>query len=94
MKILICDICGKEIKDDKNWMVTLNRINNNSINEPIFETEDICERCAKNIHNCLKMMKECNWNPDFHEVINSGDFINDEKCNLKLEEINEEWDKK
>lgn len=40
------------------------------------------------------MMTECSWKPDFHEATESGDFLNDEQCYLKLEEINEEWNNK
>lgn len=94
MKKIICDICGKEIKDNENWIVVLNRNENNSINKPDFKAEDICKKCAKNIYNCLRMMTECNWKPDFHEAIESGDFLNDEQCYLKLEKINEEWNNK
>lgn len=94
MKKIICDICGKEIKDNENWIVVLNRNENNSINKPDFKAEDICKKCAKNIYNCLRMMTECNWKPDFHEATESGDFINDEQCYFKLEKINEEWNNK
>ena len=79
---------------NENWIVVLNRNENNFINNPDFKAEDICKKCAKNIYNCLRMMTECNWKPDFHEATESGDFLNDEQCYLKLEEINEEWNNK
>lgn len=94
MTKVVCDFCGKEINDGKKWVVILSKFNSNLTNKADSEAEDVCERCSKNIYKCLEMMKECDWKPDFHEVINTGDFINDEKCSLKLEELNEEWDNK
>lgn len=93
MKKIICDICGKEIKDNENWIVVLNRNENNSINNPDFKAEDICKKCAKNIYNCLRMMTECSWKPDFHEATESGDFLNDEQCLIDSAKMNVETTK-
>ena len=67
MRIVKCDICGKEIKSDSPivdfWKKDLfPDINDNPI-------EDVCEECYKMIYCCINMMKETEWRPDFHEVL-------------------------
>ena len=53
MTKVICDFCGKEINDDKKWVVILSKFNSNHTNKADSEAEDVCERCSKNIYKCL-----------------------------------------
>ena len=69
MKVIHCDICGKEIKSDspiaKIWDGELfYDMNDNPI-------EDVCDECFKIIYCCINMIKETEWKPDFHEKLNS-----------------------
>ena len=85
MKVIHCDICGKEIKSDhpvtdiwnKNVFIDMDR-------NPI---EDVCEECFKIIHCCINMMKETKWKPDFHEVLKSDSLWTRELAGYKLSDL-------
>jgi hypothetical protein len=82
MKIIHCDICGKEVKSnspivdvwDKKVFIDMD-------NDPI---EDICEECFKILFCCINMMKETRWRPDFHEVLESNDVWKRDKAGYTL----------
>ena len=85
---IFCDICGKEIvKINEIWKYKLIANKNNervSYNETLGE---VCESCATIIHCCVSMMKECKWEPDFHEVLDQDDAWESETATYKLEEF-------
>lgn len=88
MKKIFCDICGKEIKkSNETWKQEL-RANENNKRVSYDETlEDVCESCATIIHCCVSMMKECGWQPDFHEVLESDNVWERDKAGYKLSEL-------
>ena len=69
MRKIFCDICGKEIKpDNETWRQQL-RANNGNLRISFDKSFcEICEGCATKIHCCVSMMKEHDWEPDFHEL--------------------------
>lgn len=87
MKVIHCDICGKEIKSDKfvgdiwntNMFVDMD-------NDPI---EDVCEECFKMIYCCVSMMKATGWRPDFHEKLNSESIWESDIAGYKLADLQE-----
>lgn len=73
MKKIFCDICGKEIvKTNETWTYELSANEGNKRVSFDKIIEDICEACATKIHCCVAMMKECNWEPDFHKTLDSN----------------------
>lgn len=95
MKKIFCDICGKEIvNQNETWKQELIANENNkrvSYNKTLI---DVCESCATVIHCCVSMMKECDWKPDFHEVLESDSVWEREKEEYKLSELEDVYGKK
>ena len=88
MRRIFCDICGKEIvKPNETWQLGLMANEGNkrvSYNKILV---DVCESCATTIHCCVSMMKECRWEPDFHEVLESDSVWERDKAGYKLSEL-------
>ena len=85
MKVIHCDICGKEIKSNSPIVDIWNKdVFIDMDDNPI---EDVCEECFKIICCCINMMKETKWKPDFHEVLESGSAWNREKAGYKLSDL-------
>lgn len=84
MKIVRCDICGKEIKKLPVTEIWNKDVFTDMDDNPI---EDVCEECFKMIYCCVNMMKETGWKPDFHEVLESGSIWNQEKAGYRLEDL-------
>lgn len=88
MKVIHCDICGKEIKSD-------NPINKIWDNELFMDTdgdyiEDVCEECFKWIYCCINMMKKTGWRPDFHEKLESDSVWERDMAGYALEKLEEQ----
>ena len=85
MKIIHCDICGKEVKSnspivdvwDKKVFIDMD-------DNPI---EDVCEECFKILYCCINMMKETRWRPDFHEVLKSDNVWERDKAGYTLSDL-------
>lgn len=75
MRKIYCDICGKEIASEKEtWSIGVVA---NSDNLTISYNElrkDVCELCAIELSNCILMMREVGWRPDFHEAYKSDNI--------------------
>lgn len=89
MKVIHCDICGKEVKSDS----PINKIWDdelfiNTDDEPI---EDVCEECFKTILCCINMMKYTKWKPDFHEVLNQDNVWKSDVAGYALSDIKEKF---
>lgn len=87
MKVIHCDICGKEIKSDS----PMTRIWNRDVfidmdDNPI---EDVCEECFKMIFCCINMMKETGWKPDFHEKLKSESIWESDKAGYVMSDLQE-----
>lgn len=55
---IVCDICGKEIKEDEHWKLQLfNRGFLITHSDVIPVTETCCPRCAKKIRKMISMIK-------------------------------------
>lgn len=81
MRKVFCDICGKEIKpDNETWRQRLQANERNvkiSFNESL---DEICEGCATKIHYCVSMMmKKHEWKPDFHELNEKREILQNRK---------------
>ena len=89
MKVIHCDICGKEIKSDspltKIWDSEL------FIDRDHEYIEDVCEDCFKMILCCINMMKETGWRPDFHEKLNSENIWESDKAGYVLSDLEEKF---
>ena len=72
MKVIKCDICGKEIKSDSPIANIWDK--NLFIDTDDNFIEDVCEDCFKTMFGCINMMKYTKWRPDFHEVLRSDDI--------------------
>lgn len=91
MKKTFCDICEKEIGRKEDWCFGLHPpIEYKSLD---ISMDDICEECAITIYQCVMMMKECSWKPDFHEALNSESVWTRDIAGHVLHEIEEEIDK-
>lgn len=85
MKVIHCDICGKEIKSnslivdiwDKRMFIDME-------DNPI---EDVCEECFKMIYCCINMMKKTGWRPDFHEKLDSESILESDMAGYALEDL-------
>ena len=84
MKVVHCDICGKEIKKLPLADIWNKDVFTDTHNNPI---EDVCEECYKMIYCCVNMMKETGWRPDFHEVLESDNVWTREKSSNKLYDL-------
>lgn len=94
MKKIFCDICGKEIiKSNETWTNELRANDGNKRVSYDEKIEDICESCATTIHCCIRMMKHCKWEPDFHEVLGSDDVFESDKAGYQLSELKELYEK-
>lgn len=82
MKVIHCDICGKEIKSSSPIVNIWNK--NVFIDMDDNPIEDVCEECFKMVYCCINMMKETGWRPDFHEVLKSDSIWTREKADYKL----------
>lgn len=90
MKKVFCDICGKEIiKSNETWTHELKANETNKRVSYDERIEDICESCATIIHCCVSMMKKCNWQPDFHEVLESDNIWESDKAGYVLSDLEE-----
>ncbi len=88
MKIIHCDICGKEVKSHDPIVDIADIWNKNlfmDINHRYIE--DVCDECYKYIHCCINMMKETKWRPDFHEVLESDNLWDREVAGNKLYDL-------
>jgi hypothetical protein len=85
MKVIRCDICGREIKSDNPVTSIWNK--NVFIDMDSNPIEDVCEECFKIIHCCINMMKETKWKSDFHEVLESGSIWDRERAGYKLSDL-------
>lgn len=85
MKVIHCDICGKEIKSDS----PMTRIWNRDVFIDLYDNpiEDVCEECFKMIYCCINMMKETGWRPNFHEVLESGSMMDREIAGYRLSDL-------
>jgi hypothetical protein len=84
MKVIYCDICGKEIK--KRTEVDI--LNNDMfIDRHDDLIEDVCEECFKWIYCCVIMMKETGWKPDFHEKLDSKDIWESDKAGYVMSDL-------
>lgn len=85
MKVIHCDICGKEVKSDS----PITRIWDRDVFIDMYDNpiEDVCEECFKMIYCCINMMKETGWRPDFHEVLESNNAWTREKAGNKLYDL-------
>lgn len=56
-RIMFCDICGREIKDDdtelKPYIYSLYKID-----KGLWYEQDLCELCYKKLYNALKEAKD------------------------------------
>ena len=87
MKVIHCDICGKEIKSDSLIVdVWDKRLFIDTDQKPI---EDVCEDCFKMIFCCVNMMKRTGWRPDFHEKLNSESIWESDTAAYTLEKLEE-----
>lgn len=85
MKKIFCDICEKEIGGKEDWSLSLD-----SFECPNIVMDDVCKECAITIYQCINMMKECGWKPDFHESLNSESIWTRDVAGHVLYEIKEE----
>lgn len=89
MKVIHCDICGKEIKSDnlltKIWDDEL------FINTDDEYIEDICDECFKTILCCINMMKYTKWKPDFHEVLETDSVWKNDVAGYALSDIKDKF---
>lgn len=82
MKVIHCDICGKEVKSDSPIVdIWDKRVFIDMNDDPI---EDVCKECFKMIYCCINMMKETGWKPDFHEKLNSESIHESDKAGYVL----------
>ena len=85
MKVIHCDICGKEVKSHDPRV--------NFWKEDIFydlddnPIEDVCVECFKWIYCCINMMKKTGWRPDFHEKLNSKSIWESNIATYALEKL-------
>ena len=85
MKVIHCDLCGKEIKSDDLIVDFWKKDLFYDIDEnPI---EDVCVECFKMIFCCVNMMKETGWRPDFHGVLESGSLWDRDKAGDTLSDL-------
>ena len=84
MKVIHCDICGREIKKPATADIWNTDLFTDMNERPI---EDVCEECFKTIYCCVNMMKETKWKPDFHEVLESDSVWNREIAGFRLCEL-------
>lgn len=81
MKVVHCDICGKEIKNNSPWTKeSFCNMDGNLI-------EDVCDECYKWIYCCINMMKETGWRPDFHEKFAFNSTFGIEKTEYVLSDL-------
>ncbi len=66
MKKIICDICNKEIQDDKQWnkLITQKSIANN-----VSKIWDVCDNCCEKIWSFMVILSSKLINGDFLQVI-------------------------
>ena len=84
MKVVHCDICGKEIKKLPEVDIWNKDVFTDMYDNPI---EDVCEECFKWIYCCVIMMKETKWKPDFHEVLESVSIWERDIAGYKLSDL-------
>lgn len=85
MKKIYCDVCGKEIQNHENvWILGLNPTKDSGFD---MTQNDVCKDCSAIIYNCVSMMKETGWKPDFHEKLNSNDSFESDRADYVLYEI-------
>lgn len=99
MKKCFCDICGKEINNNKNYSLKINKkeyfFNNNIVlkdkdDEKLnLDYEDVCPECIAKFYACVTMMKEVNWCPDFHEKLESDSIYERDKAGYIISDIEE-----
>lgn len=81
MKVIHCDICGKEIKKLPEVDIWNKDVFTDMNDKPI---EDVCEECFKMIYCCVNMMKQTGWRPDFHEVLKSDSVCTRDRADYIL----------
>lgn len=91
MKVVHCDICGKEIKKPSEVEIWNKDVFTDMDDNPI---EDVCEECFKMIYCCVNMMKETKWKPDFHEVLESGSIMSRDIAGYKLSDLEDKTELK
>ena len=84
MKVIHCDVCGREIKRLATADIWNTDVFTDIDNNPI---EDVCEECFKTIYCCVNMMKKTKWKPDFHEVLEYGSIYKREIARYRLSEL-------
>lgn len=85
MKVIHCDICGKEVKSDSPIVdIWDKRVFIDTDDKYI---EDVCEECFKMIYCCINMMKKTGWRPDFHEKLNSESIWESDMAAYALEKL-------
>lgn len=84
MKVIHCDICGKEIKKLPEAEIWNKNVFTDMDDDPI---EDVCEECFKMIYCCVNMMKETGWRPDFHEKLNSESIWESDKAGYVMSDL-------
>ena len=87
MKVIHCDICGKEVKSSSPIVDIWNK--NVFIDTDENYIEDVCEECFKYIYCCINMMKKTGWRPDFHEKLESGSVWERDMAAYALEKLEE-----
>ena len=87
MKVIHCDICGKEIKSDN----PINKIWDSELfmDMDLDYIEDVCEECFKWIYCCINMMKKTGWRPDFHEKLESDSVWERDMAGYALAKLEE-----
>lgn len=84
MKVIHCDICGKEIRKHPEVDILNKNIFIDMDDNPI---EDVCEECFKWIYCCVIMMKETGWKPDFHEKLDSKNIWESDKAGYVMSDL-------
>lgn len=84
MRLIRCDICGKEIKKIPEIEIWNEDAFIDMDDNPI---KDVCEECFKTIYCCVIMMKETGWKPDFHEKLNSESIWESDKAGYVMSDL-------
>ena len=88
MKVIHCDICGKEVKNNSPIVDIWDKhVFIDTDDNPI---EDVCEECFKWIYCCINMMKKTGWRPDFHEKLESDSVCERDMAGYILEKLEDQ----